>query len=143
MYFFRLCIEDSTWSQEAPSCKQITCDEPDTTDNLIVDSGTKLVGSVAKYSCTKGHFIVGNNTRTCSSNGQWIGRVPKCKAVDCGRPMEIINGRVIVINESTLYGGSAEYHCVPQYNRIGQFLRKCMEDGKWSGDEPRCECKYQ
>lgn len=53
--------------------------------------------------------------------------------------MTIENGRVIVINESTIYEGSAEYHCVPGFNRIGQFLRKCMEDGKWSGDEPRCE----
>lgn len=65
----------------------------------------------------------------------------KFSAVDCGRPNEIENGRVIVVNDSTLYGGAAEYHCVPQYNRIGQYLRKCMEDGKWSGDEPRCECK--
>lgn len=60
-------------------------------------------------------------------------------AVDCGRPTSIENGRVIVVNESTVYGGSAEYHCVPSFIRIGQYLRKCMEDGTWSGDEPRCE----
>lgn len=46
------------------------------------------------------------------------------------------------MNDITTYGGSAEYHCIPQYNRIGPYLRKCMEDGKWSGDEPRCECKF-
>lgn len=57
------------------------------------------------------------------------------------RPAEIENGRIIVINESTIYGGSAEYHCVPLYNRIGPYLRKCMENGLWSGEEPRCECK--
>lgn len=62
--------------------------------------------------------------------------------IDCGRPMDIENGRVIVVNESTVYGGSAEYHCVPHYNRIGPYLRKCMDDGKWSGEEPRCECEY-
>lgn len=47
------------------------------------------------------------------------------------------------MNEITTYGGSAEYHCIPQYNRIGPYLRKCMEDGRWSGDEPRCECKLK
>ena len=57
------------------------------------------------------------------------------------RPAEIENGRIIVINESTVYGGSAEYHCVPLYNRIGPYLRKCMENGLWSGEEPRCERK--
>lgn len=61
--------------------------------------------------------------------------------IDCGRPADIANGRVIVVNESTVYGGSAEYHCVPHYNRIGPYLRKCMDDGKWSGEEPRCECE--
>jgi hypothetical protein len=64
-------------------------------------------------------------------------------AVDCHRPNEIDNGRVIVVNDVTTYGGSAEYHCIPQYNRIGPYLRKCMDDGRWSGDEPRCECKFQ
>lgn len=61
--------------------------------------------------------------------------------IDCGRPADIENGRVIVVNESTVYGGSAEYHCVPHFNRIGPYLRKCMDDGKWSGEEPRCERK--
>lgn len=63
-------------------------------------------------------------------------------AVDCDKPSPIENGRVIIINESTLYGGSAEYHCVPNFNRIGPYLRKCMEDAKWSGEQPRCECKF-
>lgn len=44
-----------------------------------------------------------------------------------------------MVNETTIYGGSAEYHCIPGFNRIGQYLRKCTEDGTWSGDEPRCE----
>jgi len=60
-------------------------------------------------------------------------------AIDCDRPNDIENGRIIIVNDVTTYGGSSEYHCVPQYNRIGPYLRKCMEDGKWSGDEPRCE----
>lgn len=59
--------------------------------------------------------------------------------VDCGRPLPIENGRVIVVNETTVYGGSAEYHCIPGFNRIGQYLRKCTENGEWSGDEPLCE----
>jgi len=46
---------------------------------------------------------------------------------------------VIVVNGSTVYGSAVEYHCVPQYQRIGPYLRKCLEDGQWSGEEPRCE----
>lgn len=49
---------------------------------------------------------------------------------------------MIIVNDVTTYGGSAEYHCIPSYNRIGPYLRKCMDDGKWSGDEPRCEREW-
>lgn len=56
-------------------------------------------------------------------------------------PPSIENGRIIVMNDSTTYNSGAEYHCIPQYQRIGPYLRKCMEDGTWSGDEPRCESK--
>lgn len=39
----------------------------------------------------------------------------------------------------TIYNSAIEYHCVPQYERIGPYLRKCLESGDWSGEEPRCE----
>lgn len=61
--------------------------------------------------------------------------------VDCTHPGPIENGRVIVVNQSTTYGSAVEYHCVPQFQRIGPYLRKCLEDGRWSGEEPRCESK--
>ncbi|XP_052871678.1 sushi, von Willebrand factor type A, EGF and pentraxin domain-containing protein 1 [Anopheles cruzii] len=135
----RLCLEDGTWSHEAPRCTEITCDAANVTDSVLVNYGTRLVGVRAEFSCTKGRYLVGNATRTCLPSGQWSGRSPICKLTDCGRPADIENGRVIVVNESTVYGGSAEYHCVPHFNRIGPYLRKCMHDGKWSGEEPRCE----
>lgn len=133
------CLEDGTWGYEKPTCKEITCDEPDLTEHLIADSGTRSVGDLSKFSCPKGRYLVGNETRTCLKNGHWSGKSPVCKAVDCERPNSIENGRIIIVNDSTLYGGSVEYHCVPNFNRIGPYLRKCMDDGKWSGEEPRCE----
>ncbi|XP_058831094.1 sushi, von Willebrand factor type A, EGF and pentraxin domain-containing protein 1 [Topomyia yanbarensis] len=135
----RLCMEDGSWSHETPACVEITCDEPNLADNLVVDFGSRKVGTTAKFACTRGRYMVGNGTRTCQLSGVWTGRNPACKLIDCGRPADIENGRVIVVNESTVYGGSAEYHCIPHYNRIGPYLRKCMDDGKWSGEEPRCE----
>ncbi|XP_049300024.1 sushi, von Willebrand factor type A, EGF and pentraxin domain-containing protein 1 [Anopheles funestus] len=135
----RLCLEDGTWSHETPQCVEITCTEMNVTDALLVNYGNRKVGVQAEFSCSKGRYMVGNGTRTCLSTGHWSGRNPVCKLIDCGRPADIENGRVIVVNESTVYGGSAEYHCVPHYNRIGPYLRKCMDDGKWSGEEPRCE----
>lgn len=96
-------MEDGSWSQEIPECKgnfdikflfiyktnktqkkkksstEITCDDPETADSLLVDSGTKAVGVLAKFSCPKGRFIVGNDTRTCLKSGKWSGKNPICK----------------------------------------------------------------
>lgn len=135
----RLCLENGTWGHEAPLCVEITCDEPDLADHVIVDTAIRIVGSVAKFSCPKGHYLIGNDSRVCLKNGRWAGKSPTCKPVDCDRPNPIENGRIIVVNESTVYGGSVEYHCIPNFMRIGPYLRKCMDDAKWSGEEPRCE----
>lgn len=75
----RLCGEDGTWSHETPLCEEITCDEPPITDNVIVDSGKRLVGSIAKFKCLKGRFMIGNDTRVCLKNGKWTGKSPICK----------------------------------------------------------------
>lgn len=135
----RLCLENGTWGHEAPACVEITCDDPDVAEHVIVDAEIRNVGSTARFSCPKGHYLIGNETRLCLKNGRWSGKSPTCKPVDCDRPNTIENGRIIVVNESTIYGGSVEYHCIPNFQRIGPYLRKCMEDAKWSGEEPRCE----
>ena len=157
----RLCSEDGTWGHDSPVCVQITCPIPDVNEHLIVNAGKRTVGETSIFTCSKGRNLIGNSTRTCMANGNWAGKNPTCKrkfvdlmnfvrsnfssrhtAIDCKRPNEIENGRIIVVNEVTTYGGSAEYHCIPQFNRIGPYLRKCMEDGQWSGYEPRCECEW-
>lgn len=75
----RLCNEDGSWSNELPVCKEITCDEPDLSEHVLVEPGMRSVGSVAKFHCAKGRYLVGNDTRLCLKNGQWNGRSPTCK----------------------------------------------------------------
>ena len=41
-------------------------------------SGT-VVNSIATYSCFPGYELVGDETRICSTNGQWAGQAPFCK----------------------------------------------------------------
>lgn len=75
----RLCTEDGTWSHETPNCVEITCDEPDITENLIVEAAEKAVGSIAKFKCQRGRIMIGNDTRVCLKNGKWNGKSPTCK----------------------------------------------------------------
>ena len=54
----RLCSEDGTWGYETPACVEITCPVPDVNEHLIVDANKRLVGETAKFSCTKGRYLV-------------------------------------------------------------------------------------
>lgn len=135
----RLCLDNGTWSAETPLCREVVCKEPESRSGMTIRVSSYSVGGSAIYMCPKGHHMEGNASRTCLKKGAWSGFIPNCIPVDCGRPADIENGRVIVMNDTTTYNSAAEYHCVPQYQRIGPYLRKCMEDGHWSGDEPRCE----
>ncbi|KAI4469517.1 complement component-related sushi domain-containing [Holotrichia oblita] len=134
----RLCLENGTWSSDVPVCKEIQCKAPDSIEDMKVQVSTHSVGGVAHYSCPKGHVMQGNSTRICLMDGIWTGRAPICNPIDCKMPGKIENGRVIVMNGTT-YNSAIEYHCVPQYVRIGPYLRKCMDNSEWSGEEPRCE----
>lgn len=54
----RLCNEDGSWSAEVPVCKEITCDEPDLSEHLLVEPSVRKVGSIATFNCTKGRHLI-------------------------------------------------------------------------------------
>ncbi|CAH2008239.1 unnamed protein product [Acanthoscelides obtectus] len=134
----RLCQENGTWSSDAPKCREIQCKEPKANKGVLYKVETRSIGGTVKYSCPKGYLIQGNSTRTCLKNGSWSGIAPECKPRNCSYPKDIENGRIIVINGTT-YNSAIEYHCIPNFVREGPYLRKCMENGEWSGDEPACK----
>lgn len=74
----RLCTEHGNWSHETPKCVEVTCESENLSENLIMDVGTRAVGSVASFKCVKGRTLVGNETRICQKTGKWTGKSPIC-----------------------------------------------------------------
>lgn len=134
----RICLENGTWSVEPPKCKEIRCKNPDAFDGAMFVVANYVPGSMVTYSCPRGHNLKGNNTRQCMLDGKWSGKPPRCIPVQCDAPNKMENGHVIVTN-GTIYNSAIEYHCTPGFKRSGPYLRKCLEDGNWSGEEPKCE----
>lgn len=59
-------------------------------------------------------------------------------AVNCGNTLtNPLNGRVD-INRPT-YHGQASYTCNTGYDLIGNNIRTCQADRKWSGSQPMCQ----
>ena len=70
--------------------------------------------------------------------------IPYCAyflaVVDCGPLPNIPNGTVNFPG-GTLAGDVVIYICDDGFKLIGQVFRTCLQNGSWSGEEPRCERK--
>ena len=57
----------------------IDCGFPDTPKNgQLRGHINTLYTSKATYMCITGYTLLGSNTRTCQSDGQWSGSAPQC-----------------------------------------------------------------
>lgn len=79
---------------------------------------------------------------SCGLGGEWTGKPPVCRFVDCGAPARPDRGNSKLLNDTTTVGSVVKYHCDDDYWLVGPAELVCNKDGKWSGDAPACECKY-
>lgn len=61
--------------------------------------------------------------------------------VECGNLPNPTNGRVSLTG--TTFGSIATYRCNSGFELVGEKTQECLEDGKWSGDDPTCERKLK
>lgn len=83
---------------------------------------------------------MGDNIQTCQEDGQWsIAETElECMYVDCGYPPELANGTATLTSNTTYYGSTLIHECSKGFKLHGNGRRTCLENGKWSGTEPRC-----
>lgn len=62
--------------------------------------------------------------------------------VDCGKVTQLLYGSVTYTNGTTFYGSTLTYTCVKNYRLVGVTSRRCLENGQWSDESPRCEGKF-
>jgi len=162
------CMEDERWRDAegrvagTPTCVETRCAGPVQPNNTVVSvssterlHGTSVlrskvskndksfsVGSQLKYRCKRG-FVINNGqrvvTRVCEADGQWTNEAPVCTYVDCERPPELENGAIILQNQATAYGSTAQYTCDLGWKLDGFSKRTCLGGGNWAPDAPVCQ----
>ncbi|GFT20676.1 CUB and sushi domain-containing protein 3 [Nephila pilipes] len=115
------------------------CGNPDRQENSTILESDFRLGQSVTYQCPTGNKVVGDRVRRCESNGFWSGSAPSCEFVDCGTLKNINFGKVTYTDDRTTYNATAEYVCDENYTLVGSGVRRCADDGKWNGTEPRCE----
>ncbi|XP_078575446.1 sushi, von Willebrand factor type A, EGF and pentraxin domain-containing protein 1-like isoform X3 [Branchiostoma floridae x Branchiostoma japonicum] len=134
------CLSDGRWSGSPPVCDPISCGEPPAVENGVVKGTNFSYTSVVKYVCDHGFELQGNDTRECQAEGEWSSTNAFCRAISCGLPPTVDNGRFVGNNFT--YGRSVLYKCDEGYELAGKNLTWCNADGLWTDwkdESPTCQ----
>ena len=131
------CQSDKRWSSEAPVCKAIMCEPPDSIQHGRIDYKDLKLGSVVRYMCNDGYSLEGIEVRRCLTNLSWTGQEPACEPVECGEPEDVENG--MKAYTGTNFQSTVTYTCITGYILIGDQIRTCQSDRSWSASKPSCE----
>jgi hypothetical protein len=129
------------WSGKDPQCLVDWCPEPPSIQGGIMNVSGRRAGSTATYQCSSGHVLIGEPLLSCGLGGEWTGKPPICRFVDCGTPGRPDRGNFKLINDSTTVGSIVKYSCDDDYWLAGEQELSCTKEGKWSGNAPGCERK--
>ncbi|MBN3306145.1 SVEP1 protein, partial [Amia calva] len=132
----RQCISGRQWSDTAPTCKAVSCGEPEEIANGSFTGDIFTFMSIIYFECDQGFHLEGSKTSTCQANKKWDAEPPKCIPVSCGLPLIPENGTVAG-NEYT-FRKQIEYSCNAGFVLIGEMHSSCLANGSWSHTAPVC-----
>ncbi|KAK6179269.1 hypothetical protein SNE40_011671 [Patella caerulea] len=131
------CYELGEWSSEPPECRPVSCGPPNNILHGVIRGSDYELNSVLIYQCDTGYRLNTDKRRRCLQNASWSGIEPFCNPVSCPQPTNIINGQVLV--EDIIFESVITYVCNEGYDLEGPEERSCLDSGKWSATEPKCE----
>ncbi|XP_053094230.1 complement factor H isoform X4 [Pangasianodon hypophthalmus] len=139
----RLECENGIWKKVGGrECKKRPCGHPGDTPNgdfKLVRESEFVFGATVEYTCRTGYIMASRvNYRNCRSQG-WDNAVPVCEVVKC--PIISNLGDVIATGntEEASYSDVIHFECAsPNKMLSGPQDIHCKDDGRWSGDIPKC-----
>ena len=143
-----LCMPDSTWSENPPTCQLVTCKHPP----IDVENGHIQIikpdldenfsyGAVIQYNCTLGYRVMGPNEILCGSNGQWTSDFSVCLQNICRFPLitnGYADGRASGNKGDFIFRDTVKFKCRPGFDRVGAPEMFCDPYGNWTESFPGC-----
>ncbi|XP_069469058.1 sushi repeat-containing protein SRPX2 isoform X2 [Ambystoma mexicanum] len=135
-------------AQEAPSAPFLDYQAPQWCYNLNIQDGEAVcysprggnyrstLGTRCHLSCDHGFRLFGQTSVQCLPSRRWSGNA-YCRSIRCRTLPAIPNGSY-QCSSSVFLDSRCDYTCLPGYHMEGDRNRVCMENGRWSGNEPVC-----
>ncbi|KAJ8289369.1 hypothetical protein GJAV_G00000500 [Gymnothorax javanicus] len=121
-----------------PECTVINCGDPGVPANGMRFGNEFTFGHSATFQCAPGFTMEGDHAShiVCTKDRTWNGTRPVCRAISCGPPPSIPNGRVL--GSDFHWGSSVAYACVEGYQLSLPTSLTCQGSGEWRGERPQC-----
>ena len=121
----------------------MTCPHPAPTQHGYIEisgfTGEYRPGTRARYHCSPGYQITGEDSRVCTGQG-WSGEIPQCAPLPCGDPPSttmVANADMAVLEPTVV-----TFTCQPGYSTgdpaVTEFQSSCDSSGNWSAVTQRC-----
>ncbi|XP_056459308.1 sushi, von Willebrand factor type A, EGF and pentraxin domain-containing protein 1-like isoform X4 [Gadus chalcogrammus] len=135
-----ITCQHGQWTQETPTCIQVTCQLPQERENTYLDVNKDqfLPGETVSVICNQGHWFSIDDqqtqkTITCTKSGEWNTAAECQEIIICQDPNDPNLKQWL---QSTRYSGYAHYWCKEGFRPTDDTAR-CTENG-WTPN-PLCK----
>ncbi|XP_013879108.1 beta-2-glycoprotein 1 [Austrofundulus limnaeus] len=136
-----VCTVSGEWSKTKFECIPKRCPYPEPISNGELLYEDTIYQSTINYTCNEGYILTGPMSAVCQANGTWSTPPPICIPVSCGLAPIPEFGMVIyerrVRGNTTDYGLTAKYTCLPPFALFGKPTAQCTAEGTWT-ETPEC-----
>ncbi|XP_040001244.1 beta-2-glycoprotein 1-like isoform X3 [Xiphias gladius] len=137
-----VCSANGQWTKTRLMCIPKLCPYPDPLSNGELYYEDTVYQSTINYTCHEGYVLSGASTAVCQANGTWSTAVPECKPVSCSLAPIPKFGMITydkrIRGNTTDFGVTGTYKCLPPYVLIGNARAECTASGTWT-KTPECQ----
>ncbi|XP_071546933.1 sushi, von Willebrand factor type A, EGF and pentraxin domain-containing protein 1-like isoform X1 [Panulirus ornatus] len=134
-----MCSTLGEWEGEVVQCLPVDCGDPGTLPNGYISGRDYTYGNAVWFTCNEGFKLLGAGTAECQADGSWSNYATSCLQITCPEPQQFEFGRIVMEDESGVFGASLVYQCNVGYILSGTANRTCDISGVWKGDTPQCQ----
>ncbi|XP_072240679.1 beta-2-glycoprotein 1-like [Leuresthes tenuis] len=137
-----VCTATGEWTKTRLKCIPKQCPSPDPLPSGELYYEDTVYQSTINYTCNEGYVMIGSSSAVCQASGTWSTPLPECRPVSCGLA-PIPEFGIVVYDKSirgntTDYGLTATYACLPPYAVFGNPTAECTASGTWT-QTPICQ----
>uniref|UniRef100_A0A8C4ZWE3 Sushi, von Willebrand factor type A, EGF and pentraxin domain-containing protein 1 n=1 Tax=Gadus morhua TaxID=8049 RepID=A0A8C4ZWE3_GADMO len=141
-YALLTCGRAGRWGEPRVSCEPVSCGPPPSVAHAHVVGETFTFSSHVTYRCDDGYALASPAAPlTCSADGTWSGRGPRCQAAPCPLPEHSVAHLVVAGDDPTPVGGSLMLSCPPGFLLVGPALIQCQSGKSWAPSLSSVSCR--